>query len=97
MLALVRAFASGAKVVLVDEASLGLAPIVAEQIFESLRRLAAAGVALLLVEQYITKALELAKIAYVLTRGSIVFSGPSSELQRQDVFDRYFGIESTPS
>ena len=56
MLALVRAYVSNPKVVLVDEASLGLAPLVVDNIFQFLEKLANEGVALLLVEQYVSRA-----------------------------------------
>jgi len=85
MLALVRAYVSKPKIVLVDEASLGLAPLVVDNIFEFLEQLAADGVALLLVEQYVSRALELASTVYVLSQGSIVYSGPAGELDEVHV------------
>jgi len=93
MLALVRAFVTSPKLVVVDEASLGLAPLVVDQIFETLQRIVATGAALLLVEQYVNRALELADHVYLMNRGQIVFSGPSDELQGEEVFERYLGIE----
>jgi len=93
MLALVRAFVSHPKIVVVDEASLGLAPVLVDRIFETLREIVATGVSLLLVEQYITRALDIADTAYLLNRGQMVFSGPSSELSSEAVFERYLGIE----
>ena len=60
MLSLVRTFASEPKIVVVDEASLGLAPIIVDRIFETLAEIAATGVSVLLVEQYVTRALALA-------------------------------------
>ena len=60
MLALVRTFASEPKIVVVDEASLGLAPIIVDQIFKTLAEIASTGVSVLLVEQYVTRALALA-------------------------------------
>jgi branched-chain amino acid transport system ATP-binding protein len=93
MLALARAFVSRPRVVVVDEASLGLAPKVVDRIFEALRRIAESGVALLLVEQYVTRALDLADRVYLLNRGAVVFSGAARELRGEDVFERYLGIE----
>ena len=93
MLALVRAFVAEPKVVVVDEASLGLAPLVVDRIFEALRRIVATGASLLLVEQYVTRALDLADTVYLLNRGQVVFSGAAGELSSQDVFERYLGIE----
>jgi branched-chain amino acid transport system ATP-binding protein len=93
MLALARAYVSHPRFVLLDEVSMGLAPIVVDEIFEFLARLAAEGAGLLLVEQYVTKALAMADYVYMLTRGRIVFAGEPSELEGEDVFIRYLGIE----
>jgi branched-chain amino acid transport system ATP-binding protein len=93
MLALVRTFVADPKIVVVDEASLGLAPLVVDKIFDTLHQIAAAGVSVLLVEQYVTRALDLADSAYLLNRGQIVFSGPADELRADEIFERYFGIE----
>jgi branched-chain amino acid transport system ATP-binding protein len=94
MLALVRAYVSKPKIVLVDEASLGLAPLVVDNIFEFLEQLAADGVALLLVEQYVSRALELASTVYVLSQGSIVYSGPAGDLDEDAIFALYAGHEA---
>ena len=80
----------------VDEASLGLAPLLVDQVFEALPRIVATGTSLLLVEQYVTRALELADTVYLMNRGQIVFSGPAAELRGEDVFERYLGIEVGP-
>ena len=93
MLSLVRTFATEPKIVVVDEASLGLAPIVVDRIFETLARIASTGVAILLVEQYVTRALALADAACLLNRGELVFSGQADELEGDEIFERYFGIE----
>jgi branched-chain amino acid transport system ATP-binding protein len=95
MLALSRAYVSNPKIVVVDEASLGLAPLVVDRIFETLEDFVANGASLLIVEQYITRALDFASSAYLLNRGQVVFSGPSEELRGEDVFERYLGIEVT--
>ena len=95
MLALVRAYVSNPKVVLVDEASLGLAPLVVDNIFEFLEKLANEGVALLLVEQYVSRALALASTVYLLNQGTIVYSGPASELDEDTIFSLYAGDEAT--
>ncbi len=91
MLALVRAYLSNPRLVLVDEASLGLAPLVVDEIFDFLARLAAEGCALLVVDQFVERALALATHAYVLNRGEIVFSGTPAELRDGDLFARYLG------
>jgi branched-chain amino acid transport system ATP-binding protein len=93
MLALVRASVSNPKLVVVDEASLGLAPLVVDKIFDTLRQIVATGTSLLLVEQYVTRALDIADRVYLLNRGQIVFSGAADELEGEDVFERYLGID----
>jgi branched-chain amino acid transport system ATP-binding protein len=91
MLALVRAYVANPKLVLVDEASLGLAPLVVSAIFEFIERIASEGVSLLIVEQYINRALALASTVYLLHQGRIVYSGPSAGLDEERVFALYTG------
>lgn len=86
MLALTRAYVLQQRVVLLDEVSMGLAPIVIDEIFEFLRRLAADGAAHLLVEQYAARALAVADYAFILTRSRLVFAGEPAELRDADVF-----------
>jgi branched-chain amino acid transport system ATP-binding protein len=93
MLALGRAYVTDARYVLLDEVSLGLAPVVVDEIFQFLRRLAATGRALLLVEQYVTRALELADLVFVLNRGQVAFAGEPGELDAGQVFSAYVGAE----
>jgi branched-chain amino acid transport system ATP-binding protein len=93
MLALARAYARHAPVVLLDEISMGLAPIVVDEIFAVLARLKAAGTTLLIVEQYVAKALTLADHVYLLARGSLVYAGEPAELEGHDLFARYLGAE----
>jgi len=97
MLALARAYGLNAPVVLLDEVSMGLAPMVVEEIFRFLARLRSEGHTLLLVEQYVTKALELADIVYVIVRGRMVFAGEPAELTGSDVFTHYLGTEAVGS
>jgi branched-chain amino acid transport system ATP-binding protein len=93
MLALARCFVARPKLVLLDEVSMGLAPKIVEEIFEALAKLAAQGVSLLLVEQYVTKALEISDAVYLLNRGEITFSGSPSDLDEDAVMRGYLGIE----
>jgi branched-chain amino acid transport system ATP-binding protein len=93
MLALARAFLTEPEVVVVDEPSLGLAPVMVEQIFGSLEAILRSGTAVLLVEQYVNRALELADTVYLLNRGSMVFSGAAGTLSDTAIFERYLGIE----
>ena len=102
MLALARCWLSDPDVVLLDEVSMGLAPKVVDEIFTALQALADSGVALLLVEQYVNRALEMADEVYLLDRGRIVFSGPASELDADEVVRRYLHVgpdsgESAPA
>ena len=77
--ALSRAYVSNPRVVLVDEVSLGLAPVVVDQLFEFLSTLLARGAALLIVEQYVSRALRLAAEVYVMSRGRVVLQAASSD------------------
>jgi len=92
MLALARAYVAGAKTVLLDEVSMGLAPTVIDAIFEYLHRLAADGAALLLVEQYVARALELADFVYILNKGRVQFVGESDELGEEQILASYLGV-----
>jgi branched-chain amino acid transport system ATP-binding protein len=80
ILALTRAAASKPKLILVDEISFGLAPIVVTRMFRLLRTMADQGVAVLLVEQFAHLALALADRAYVLQRGTVALEGPAADL-----------------
>jgi branched-chain amino acid transport system ATP-binding protein len=96
MLALSRAYVSDPRVVLVDELSLGLAPVIVDQLFDFLGTLLARGTALLIVEQYVSKALGIAAEVYVLSRGRIVLHAASSEVSETDLFERYLNIDAQP-
>jgi branched-chain amino acid transport system ATP-binding protein len=93
MLAMARAYVQDPQLILVDEASLGLAPLIVDSIFEFLRKITDEGAALLIVDQFVTQALELAEYAYVMNRGTIVYEGTSTDLQGQDLLERYLGAE----
>jgi branched-chain amino acid transport system ATP-binding protein len=81
MLALCRAFLGNPRVLLMDEISMGLAPRIVEQLFESVNELRKRGLTIVLVEQYLTYALRFADICYVLSKGRIEFVGEASELR----------------
>jgi branched-chain amino acid transport system ATP-binding protein len=89
MLALMRAYLARARVVLVDEPSLGLAPRVVDLIYGFLERLAREGASLVVVEQYVSRALALADRVYLLSQGRVVFSGEAGELDDAAIFDLY--------
>jgi branched-chain amino acid transport system ATP-binding protein len=80
MLAIARAMMSRPRVLLLDEPSMGLAPLMVERIFEVIRAIAAEGVTMLLVEQNARLALEVSHRGYVLDGGLVAFSGPAGEL-----------------
>ncbi|MGG8094667.1 ABC transporter ATP-binding protein [Klebsiella aerogenes] len=93
MLAIARALMSRPKLLLLDEPSLGLAPLVVKQIFSVLRELTAQGMTLLLVEQNAHHALKLANRAYVLVNGEIRLSGSGAELLgNPEVRNAYLGM-----
>jgi branched-chain amino acid transport system ATP-binding protein len=91
MLALARAYVQSPRFVLLDEVSMGLAPKIVDDIFEFLRMLARDGASLLLVEQYVSRALDIADYVYVLNRGEVAFAGEPSELIDADIFEAYLG------
>ena len=84
MLAMGRALMSAPKLLMMDEPSMGLAPILIDQIFEIIEELHRAGTTILLVEQNAQKALSIADRAYVLETGSITMSGTGQELLHDD-------------
>lgn len=93
MLAIARALMSRPKLLLLDEPSLGLAPLVVKQIFQILRELTAQGMTLFLVEQNAHHALKLSDRAYVMVNGQIRLSGTGSELlDNPEVRNAYLGM-----
>ncbi|MBK9133582.1 MAG: ABC transporter ATP-binding protein [Betaproteobacteria bacterium] len=94
MLALGRALMSGPKLLMLDEPSLGLAPLVVRDIFETIERLRGEGVSILLVEQNARAALQVADHGYVLETGEIVLDGPAEALaQDARVIETYLGAQ----
>ncbi len=91
MLALARAYVQSPRVVLLDEVSMGLAPLIVDEIFLFLERLAKQGTSLLVVEQYVTRALAICDYVYLLNKGSVAFAGEPSELDAEEVFASYTG------
>ena len=84
MLTLAKSFVMDPRLLLIDELSLGLAPLVVEDLLETIRRVNAQGVAVLLVDQHVDLALDVASRAYFLERGEVRFSGPSDDLRGRD-------------
>ena len=93
MLALARTYVQHPRYVLLDEVSMGLAPKIVDEIFEFLVLLREQGVSLLLVEQYVTRALAVADYVYLLNRGEVAFAGEPCELEGEDVFKQYVGAD----
>jgi branched-chain amino acid transport system ATP-binding protein len=91
MLAVARAYLTRPEVILFDELSSGLAPILLDAIFDSVHKLATTGVSLLIVEQYVEKVLALADTAYILVRGRISWNGPANGVTEQLLADSYLG------
>ena len=92
MLAVGRALMSKPKVIMMDEPSLGLAPIIVQGIFDIIKEINRQGVTVLLIEQNANMALHIADIGYVLETGRITMSGPGKELlQNDDVKKAYLG------
>jgi branched-chain amino acid transport system ATP-binding protein len=92
MLALGRALMAGPRLLLVDEASLGLAPLMVERVYDAIATLVGSGVTLLLVEQNVRQALGIVTRAYVLEVGRIVRAGTATELADDSaVRDAYLG------
>jgi branched-chain amino acid transport system ATP-binding protein len=94
MLAIGRAMMARPKVLMLDEPSMGLAPILVEQIFDIIKEINAQGTTILLVEQNAMMALSVAKRGYVLETGHIVMQGSADELMNnKQVQDTYLGVQ----
>ena len=94
MLALSRCLLGDPRVVLLDEVSMGLAPKAIDEIFEALRHIAERGVALLLVEQYVHRALDMADHVFLMRRGAIAMSAHPDEVDADRLQSEYLGEAS---
>jgi branched-chain amino acid transport system ATP-binding protein len=91
MLAVARALVTNPRIVLADELSVGLAPVVIDEIFEAVQALRDTGVSLLIVEQYVDRVLAVADYVYVLHKGRVAFVGEPAQCRSVDIFSRYLG------
>lgn len=93
MLAIGRALMTNPRLLIMDEPSEGLAPILVESVGEQLQQLKGASLSILLVEQNVTLAIGLADLVYVLENGEVVFHGTPDQLEAsEDVTRRYLGV-----
>jgi branched-chain amino acid transport system ATP-binding protein len=91
MVALSRALVTVPNIVLADELSVGLAPVVVDEIFSALAMMKAAGQSLLIVEQYVERVLEVADYVYILHKGQIAFVGEPDQCENAAVFEHFLG------
>jgi len=91
MVAIARALMSNPKLLLCDEISLGLAPIVIREIYDRLPSIVAQGCSLIIVEQDIVQALSAARHVYCLQEGRVALTGPATTLTREAISAAYFG------
>ncbi len=93
MLAVARGIMASPKILMIDELSLGLAPVLVVQLFESLRELKKTGLTILLVEQNVQMALAVSDYAFVLSHGKVEMDGPARELmQNEHIRSAYLGL-----
>jgi branched-chain amino acid transport system ATP-binding protein len=91
MLALARAFVGQPSVVIIDEPSLGLAPAMVDLTFESLAKARNLGLTMVLIEQFVHRALTLADRCLILSRGSVSWQGTAAEAAATDPYRHYLG------
>ena len=93
MVAIGRGLMSRPRILMLDEPSLGLAPLLVDEVFDTIRKLKEEGMTILLVEQNVREALDLADRGYVLQTGRIVGQGSGTELLESDMFrEAFLGI-----
>jgi branched-chain amino acid transport system ATP-binding protein len=93
MLAIARAFVCSPSVVMLDEVSMGLAPIVVDEIFEALHNLATSGTALVVVEQYVQRVMKFADSVVLLGKGRVAYAGPTAGLDADALSEGYLGSD----
>jgi branched-chain amino acid transport system ATP-binding protein len=95
MLSLARVLARAPRLLIADEVSLGLAPVIVDEVFAALKRAITDGVSVILIEQFVHRALELADTCHIMRRGSVVWSGAASDA-RAEVIEHYLGSDIEP-
>lgn len=93
MVAIGRALMSNPELILFDEISLGLAPVIIKSIYEALPGIVGTGMSAMIVEQDITKALSVSKRVYCLQEGRVSLEGNSATVSREEISRAYFGVE----
>jgi branched-chain amino acid transport system ATP-binding protein len=91
MLSLARGMAVAPRVLIADELSLGLAPRVVDEVFTQLERIRDAGTAVILIEQFVARALQFSNRILVIAGGSVVFHGSTDDLDQRTLYERYLG------
>jgi branched-chain amino acid transport system ATP-binding protein len=97
MLAVVRSYLRSADLILIDEVSMGLAPVVVDEIFTFISDLAAGGTSMLLVEQYVARVLAIASHVYMLDQGSVTLSSSADDVRHSDLFEHYMSTGAVPA
>ena len=95
MLSLARVLARAPRLLIADEVSIGLAPVIVDEVFAALKRAIADGVSVILIEQFVHRALELADTCHIMRRGSVVWSGAAADA-RAEVIEHYLGSDIEP-
>jgi branched-chain amino acid transport system ATP-binding protein len=97
MLAVVRSYLCSSDLILIDEVSMGLAPVVVDEIFEFISELSLRGTSMLLVEQYVARVLAIASHVYMLNQGAVTLSASAEEVRRSDLFTHYMSTGAAPA
>lgn len=92
MVAIGRALMANPELIMMDEISLGLAPVVIKQIYEALPGIVSQGMAAIIVEQDISKAISVSSRVYCLQEGRVSLEGDSATVSREDISRAYFGV-----
>jgi branched-chain amino acid transport system ATP-binding protein len=92
MLSIAKAIVTDPQVIICDEISLGLAPVIIKDIYKKIKEINAAGMTVLLVEQEVKRSLKHSDYSYIMVKGKVVMEGVSGELPEEEVSSAYFGI-----